>query len=45
MEIKHYNETYSGLISQISETYKAGQKKALQAVNSTLVETYWKIGQ
>lgn len=33
------------IISQISETYKSGQKKALQAVNSTLVETYWKIGQ
>ncbi|SMC88757.1 PDDEXK nuclease domain-containing protein [Pedobacter africanus] len=45
MDINSSNKTYSGLVSQISETYKSGQKKALQVVNTTLVETYWKIGQ
>lgn len=45
MKLEYSNQPYSGLISQISETYKSGQKKALQAVNSTLVETYWEIGQ
>jgi predicted nuclease of restriction endonuclease-like (RecB) superfamily len=39
------NQEYQNLISQISETYLGGQKKAVLAVNSFLVETYWQIGQ
>jgi len=42
-EIK--NENYKQLISQISDTFVLGQKRAIIAVNSHLVETYWKIGQ
>jgi len=36
---------YSHLVSQISETFVQGQQKAVLAVNTHLVETYWKIGQ
>ena len=36
---------YKQLVSQISETFVHGQQKAVFAVNSFLVETYWKIGQ
>ena len=36
---------YRQLISQISETFVSGQQKAVIAVNSCLVETYWTIGQ
>lgn len=39
------NENYNQLIHQISETYIQGQRKAVAAVNSTMVETYWQIGQ
>lgn len=36
---------YSSLIKQISDTYQIGRQKAIAAVNSSMVETYWKIGQ
>ena len=36
---------YQGLIRQISETYLHGQGQAILAVNSHLVDTYWKVGQ
>ena len=39
------NEGYKELVSQISETFVHGQQKAVHAVNTCLVETYWKIGQ
>ena len=39
------DNNYHILISQISETYVQGQQNAIIAVNSHLVETYWKIGQ
>ena len=39
------NGNYQQLVSQISETFVRGQQKAVAAVNSCLVETYWKIGQ
>ena len=39
------NTGYRKLVSQISETFTDGQRKAVFAVNSFLVETYWKIGQ
>ena len=38
-------ELYKKLVSQISETFVQGQQKAVLAVNSSLVETYWTIGQ
>jgi predicted nuclease of restriction endonuclease-like (RecB) superfamily len=39
------NDGYRQLVSQISETLVHGQQKDVLAVNSFLVETYWKIGQ
>ena len=44
-QIKRTEESYNQLINTISETYESGRKKAFAAVNSTIVETYWKIGQ
>src|ERR1035437_7724621 len=38
-------KNYDQLIHQISETFLQGQKNAVTAVNSHLVETYWHIGQ
>ena len=37
--------TYQGLVNQISETYLHGQKQAVLAVNTHLVDTYWKAGR
>ena len=39
------NDNYQQLVSQISNTFVQGQQRAVLAVNSYLVETYWKIGQ
>lgn len=39
------NSNYQNLVAQISETYAFGYKKAVAAVNSSMVETNWKIGQ
>lgn len=36
---------YQNLVSQISETYSYGYNKAVAAVNSNMIETYWKIGE
>ncbi len=36
---------YQDLLNSISETYANGRQKAIMAVNSNMVETYWKIGQ
>jgi predicted nuclease of restriction endonuclease-like (RecB) superfamily len=36
---------YRQLVSQISDTFVQGQRKAVLTVNACLVETYWKIGQ
>ena len=36
---------YEKLLDRISETYEHGYQKTVQAVNSNMVETYWKIGQ
>jgi len=44
-KIELKNTDYQLLVSQISETFVVGQKRAVLAVNSHLVETYWKIGQ
>ena len=45
MKVVVKDNGYRELISQISETFVHGQRKAVHAVNSFLVETYWKIGQ
>lgn len=39
------NETgkYRGLVSRISDSYAAGQKRAANAVNTSLLLTYWEI--
>ena len=39
------NNNYQTLLSQISEAYSSGHQKAVTAVNSNMVDTYWKIGQ
>lgn len=36
---------YDKLVSQISETYVEGKKKAVIAVNSLITVTYWKVGE
>ena len=39
------NIGYQDLLERISSTYTKGRDTALQAVNSTLVDTYWRVGQ
>lgn len=39
------DKSYQTLFSLISERFKQGQKSAVIAVNSHLVETYWEIGR
>jgi predicted nuclease of restriction endonuclease-like (RecB) superfamily len=39
------SENYQNLVEKISDTYAYGYQKAVVAVNSNMVETYWKIGQ
>ena len=36
---------YQKLLSVISETFTHGREKAVVAVNTNMIETYWKIGQ
>lgn len=36
---------YQNLVGRISESYIAGQKRAVQVVNTSLLQTYWEIGQ
>ena len=43
--IKTLGADYENLLFQISDTYSSGRQKAVMAVNSSMVETYWKIGQ
>ncbi|MBS1590280.1 MAG: DUF1016 family protein [Bacteroidetes bacterium] len=38
-------ENYDNLVDRISESYIAGQNRAVQAVNTSLLQTYWDIGQ
>ncbi len=44
-DIQIMANNYKGLVSQISKTYLQGKQKAVSAVNSELVNTYWKVGQ
>lgn len=39
------SNNYQSLLGQISEAYTRGHQKAVMAINSSMVETYWKIGQ
>jgi predicted nuclease of restriction endonuclease-like (RecB) superfamily len=39
------NKTYQALVEQISLTCRAGQLRAVQAVNAELIDTYWQVGQ
>jgi len=39
------NKNYQQLIQRISTAYADGQQKAVQSVNTHLLETYWQIGQ
>jgi predicted nuclease of restriction endonuclease-like (RecB) superfamily len=36
---------YNFLVDTISETYQIGRQKAVAAVNTSMIETYWTIGQ
>ncbi len=47
LEMKELDTTgsYKELVGNISESYLAGQKRAVQAVNTSLLQTYWEIGQ
>ncbi len=45
MELKNQQSDYQSLVNQIGEAYLQGQKKAANAVNTFLVETYWQIGR
>jgi predicted nuclease of restriction endonuclease-like (RecB) superfamily len=37
-------DDYRQLLEQISDTYRQGQIQAVQAVNTHLIETYWRVG-
>ena len=44
-KIANTDKNYKGLVSHISEIYIRGRDKATIAVNTNLIDTYWKIGQ
>lgn len=39
------NKEYQNLIGTISQTYENGRNRAINAVNSELINTYWEIGK
>lgn len=39
------NKEYQNLIGTISQTYENGRSRAINAVNSELINTYWEIGR
>ena len=43
MDLTH-SDGYRHLLEQISDTYTQGRVRAVQAVNSQLIETYWQVG-
>ena len=45
IQLENTGKNYKDLLSHISETYIRGREQAAIAVNTHLVETYWKIGQ
>ncbi len=38
-------DNYENLVGKISESYIAGQNRAIQAINTSLLQTYWEIGR
>jgi len=38
------NNKYQNLIHQIGELFQSGRQRAIQSVNTVLVQTYWEIG-
>ncbi len=44
MELSSQQE-YRALVNQISVAYEEGRQRAIQTVNTQLVQTYWEIGQ
>ncbi len=38
-------DSYRQLLEQISGTYTEGRVRAVQAVNTYLIETYWQVGR
>lgn len=38
-------DDYKNLVDQISHTFTQGQVRAVQAVNTQLLDTYWKVGR
>ena len=45
IKIEENSKPYQELVQQISSAFSYGQGRAIAAVHSCLVETYWKIGQ
>jgi hypothetical protein len=45
MEGREDNNFYSSLLHVIATNYISGKTKAVKAVNSALIETYWQIGK
>ena len=45
MEGREDNNFNSSLLHDIATTYISGKTKAVRAVNSALIETYWQIGK
>lgn len=39
------NKEYQNLVGTISQTYENGRNRAINAVNSELINTYWEIGK
>ncbi len=39
------NLNYQKLISNIADSYSIGQKRTVQFVNTSLLQTYWEIGR
>ena len=44
-ELTNSDNNYHGLLSHISEIYVQGREKATIAVNTNLLDTYWRIGK
>jgi len=45
LPIEGLSQDYQHLLTQISDTYAAGRIRAVQAVNTELIDTYWRIGR
>lgn len=43
--VQSKNNEYESLVGLISDAYLKGQEKAVMAVNTNMVKTYWEIGQ